>query len=95
MGQDRSYQKRGVWGVATSCSQLIKGLLLDLGIVVALSTFDCHLVLMRGSKGLVLDGGQRGNFGEEDQNVQGGLWQRELIAYFAVGGHRGWSRPSW
>ncbi len=95
MGQDMSYQKRGVWGVATSFCQLIRGLLLDLGIVVALSTFACHLVFMWGSKGLVLDGGQRGNFGEEDQNVQGGQWQRELIAYFAVGGHRGWSRPSW
>ncbi len=71
MGQDRSYQKRGVWGVATSCSQLIKGLLLDLGIVVGLSTFDCHLVLMRGSKGLVLDGGQRGNLEKRTKMSKG------------------------
>ena len=81
-------QRKGVWGVLTSCSQPIRGLILDFGTVVALSTFDCHLVLMLRSKGLVLGVGKRGIFGEVDQNVQGGPWQRELVACFAVEGHQ-------
>ena len=62
-----------MWGVLTSCDQLIRGLLLDLGIVVVWSTFDCHLVLMLESERLVLGVDRIRNFGGVGQNVHGGL----------------------